>query len=366
MSPTYRMLSEVWRDAKRVLRPITLHVNSQEKRIELITGGVIEFWSLTDPDSIRGRKYARVIIDEAAMVRGLVDVWNLVIRPTLTDYRGDAFFLSTPKGRNGFWELFQRGQDSLQSDWASFQMPTVTNPHIDPIEVAAARLEVPELVYTQEYLAQFVDGNGLFRKVMESAIAEMVAGPLASRWYVFGLDWARENDYTVISVVDAVSMEQVYLDRFHQVDYAMQKNRLRALYDLFLPGVILAEANNMGGPLIEVAARGWAADPAVRDDQRQQERDHRRPGAVVRAEHVSYPERRDPGRRAAGVRADPAAERPVSLRSGGQRPRRHGDRAGAQLLCGECAAGSGSGGSGMNCLVYSRAKYSSSMRWIKM
>jgi hypothetical protein len=55
-SPTYKMLAEVWRDVKRLLRPIIRHVNSQEKRIELITGGVIEFWSLTDADNIRGRK----------------------------------------------------------------------------------------------------------------------------------------------------------------------------------------------------------------------------------------------------------------------------------------------------------------------
>src|SRR5262249_668850 len=127
MAPTYKMLSEVWREAKRLLKPITARVNSQEKQIELITGGLVEFWSLTDAENIRGRKYARVIVDEAAMVRGLLDVWNLVIRPTLTDYKGDAFFLSTPKARNGFWDLFQRGQDAAQSDWAAFQMPTVTN-----------------------------------------------------------------------------------------------------------------------------------------------------------------------------------------------------------------------------------------------
>jgi hypothetical protein len=264
MSPTYKMLSEVWREAKRVLRPLILHINSQEKRIELITGGVVEFWSLTDADNIRGRKYARVVIDEAAMVPGLVDAWNLVIRPTLTDYRGDCFFLSTPKGRNGFWELFQRGLDALQGDWAAFQMPTTTNPHIDPAEVEAARLEVPELVYLQEYLAQFVDDNaGLFRKVMAAAIAERQAAPIAGHSYVFGVDWGRSGDYTVISVVDVTTQEQVYLDRFNQIDYELQKGRLDALYQTFKPAIMVAEANNMGAPLIESLRGCYPIQPFV-------------------------------------------------------------------------------------------------------
>ena len=252
MAPTYKMLSEVWREAKRLLKPVTAHVNSQEKRIELITGGLVEFWSLTDADNIRGRKYARVVIDEAAMVRDLVNVWNMVIRPTLTDYRGDVYFLSTPKGRNGFWDLFQRGLDVTKPDWACFQMPTTTNPHIDPAEVESARLEVPELVYLQEYLAQFIeDSAGLFRKVMAASIAELQQLPIDGHTYVFGVDWGRSGDYTVISVVDATMGEQVHLDRFNQVDYALQCGRLDALYQLFRPTVIVAESNNMGGPLVE-------------------------------------------------------------------------------------------------------------------
>lgn len=268
MSPTYRMLSEVWREAKRLLKPLARHIDSQEKRIELITGGVIEFWSLTNADSIRGRKYKRVIIDEAAMVPGLLDAWNLVIRPTLTDYKGDAFFLSTPKGRNGFYTLFTRGQDPLQPDWAAFQMPTTTNPHIDPIEVDAAKAEIPELVFLQEYLATFLDDqNGLFRSVLAAAIAEAHSDadgrpqPLRGHSYVFGVDWGRQNDYTVISVVDTTTLAQVYLDRFQQVDYALQRGRLAGLAAIFQPTVIVAEANNMGGPLVEDLRQSLPVQP---------------------------------------------------------------------------------------------------------
>ena len=109
-SPTYKMLTEVWRNAERMFAPITVRKSAQDHRLEFVTGGVLEFWSLDDPNVARGRKYKRVIIDEAAMIPALQDAWNYVLRPTLADYKGDAWFLSTPKGLNFFWQMWQWGQ----------------------------------------------------------------------------------------------------------------------------------------------------------------------------------------------------------------------------------------------------------------
>src|SRR6185437_834709 len=99
-APKYKYLADAFRVFKRVLKPVIRHKNETEKRIELITGGVLEFWSLQDPDAGRSRKYKRVAVDEAAMVKGLEHAWNASIRPTLTDLKGDADFYSTPKGRD--------------------------------------------------------------------------------------------------------------------------------------------------------------------------------------------------------------------------------------------------------------------------
>src|SRR5205823_14398740 len=100
------------------------------------------------------------------MVASLKVAWEQVIRPMLADYQGDAYFFSSPKGRNYFYELFVRGQDPQQPDWAAWKMPTATNPFIHPDEIAAARRELPELVFLQEFLAEFLDDEtGLFRKV---------------------------------------------------------------------------------------------------------------------------------------------------------------------------------------------------------
>lgn len=157
-APTYRMLMEVWREINDLIYELIVAKSETEKRIEIIGGGVVDFWSLEDPNSIRGRKYKRAILDEAAVSRNLQEAWLKVIRPTLTDLKGDAWFLSTPKGKNNyFYNLFENPK--IFDDWRCWQMPTVMNPHISPSEVEEARLQLDPLTFAQEYLASFVTEN---------------------------------------------------------------------------------------------------------------------------------------------------------------------------------------------------------------
>lgn len=160
-APTYKMLLEVWRTMVRVLKPVTARSNAQDHRIELVTGGIVDMWSLDSPDVARGRKYARVVIDEAAMIVALREAWEKVIRPTLVDFVGDAWFLSTPRGFNYYHDLFQRGTATRAQhpDWMAWQMPTQTNPHIRPSEVEAMRRELPTRVARQEIDALFEAEN---------------------------------------------------------------------------------------------------------------------------------------------------------------------------------------------------------------
>ena len=159
-APTYRLLEEAYNDHKRIYAPVIRRaVQTPAPRIELITGAAIDYWTLDDPSTVaRGRKYKRVIIDEAAMARHLEQAWTEAIRPTLTDYKGDAFFLSTPKGSNYFKSL--HAMAGVDPDWMAWQMPTTANPWIDADEVAKAGESLPSIAFRQEYLAEFVDAAG--------------------------------------------------------------------------------------------------------------------------------------------------------------------------------------------------------------
>lgn len=252
-SPTYKMLSEVWRETVRILRPVIRTPNAQEHRLELITGGVVDMWSLDDPNAARGRKYRRAAIDEAAMIRALREGWEEVIRPTLMDYEGDAWFLSTPKGNNYFRELFERGR-SGEPDWAAWQMPTSSNPFIAAGEIEEFHRTMPERVYQQEILAQFIaDGGGVFRRVAEASVLER-REPYGGA-FIMGVDWGREKDFTVLSVVDLETRRQVDVDRFNRIDWAVQRDRLKAMQSRWQCQLIIAEQNSIGGPNIEALQR---------------------------------------------------------------------------------------------------------------
>jgi hypothetical protein len=249
-APEYRYLSEAWRELVKLLAPYSVRTNATEHRIELVTGGVIEMWSLDGGNAGRSRKYARVIVDEAAMVPNLMTVWSEAIRPTLADLRGDAWFMSTPKGRNDFFQLYQYGLDPLREDWNCWKMPTSTNPFIHPDEIEAARLELPERVYQQEYRAEFLEDSAVFRKVKEAATAkwqEYAQHGYPSKpdhTYIIGVDWGKYEDYSVFAVVDATTKELCHLDRSNHIDYTAQIRRLEDLSKRFKAKQVVVETNS--------------------------------------------------------------------------------------------------------------------------
>lgn len=255
-SPTYKLLIEVWRLLETTLQPVISRSNATERRIELLTGGVIECWSMDNPDAGRSRRYARAVIDEAGLVADLGERWQAAIRPTLADLRGDAWLMGTPKGRNFFWECYQRGLDTTQPDWMSWQKPTSANPHIHPDEITAMRDELTERRFNQEILAQFLDdAGGVFRGVLACATAPSGAEPAPGHRYIIGCDWGKSNDYTVFAVLDTTTKTLVALDRTNKVDYAVQRGRLQALCDRWKPDAVIAESNSMGEPIIEALHR---------------------------------------------------------------------------------------------------------------
>lgn len=198
-APTYKFLLDPWRACLRTLQPIITNANKQEHRIELATGGSIDFWTMDNDDAGRGRKYRRAAIDEGGVVRSLESCWTEAIRPTLTDYAGDAWFFGTPKGHNYFHRLFVRGQNG-EKGWRSWRMGTITNPFIPPEEVEAARLDMLPSVFAQEFEGIPADDGG--NPFGLSAIAACVMPMSDKPACVYGIDLAKSHDWTVCIGLD--------------------------------------------------------------------------------------------------------------------------------------------------------------------
>jgi len=252
-SPTYRMLSDAWRMVREVVQPVTVAARADEHRIELMSGGTVDMFSLDNPDTSRGRKFAKVIIDEAAMSPNLEPAWTNVIRPTLADLRGGAWFMSTPRGHNYFWQLYNLGIDRAEG-WRSWRKPTATNPYIGADEIEAARRTLPERVFAQEFLAEFIeDGGAVFRGVYKCANGTPME-PQADHAYVMGVDLARLADFSVIAVLDTSvdPIALVHLDRFNKIDWTFQVGKVRAIAERYHVSMIQVDATGLGDPVIEL------------------------------------------------------------------------------------------------------------------
>lgn len=253
VSPTYKTGEVGWRPLRTIASKIPdAAISRSDRMITLPSGGSVTVRSADNPDSLRGDSLDFVVLDECAFM--LEDAWREALRPALADRKGKALFISTPKGRNWFFNLWNQAQDL--PEWASFHFTSYDNPFIDNAEIDAARMTLPETTFMQEFLAEFVEDAGLvFRRVTASIADTWQESAQATGNYIFGVDWARSNDWTVITVLDVTTGSIVHVDRFNQIEYSLQLRRLQALVDRFRPDTIIAETNSMGGPLVEALQR---------------------------------------------------------------------------------------------------------------
>src|SRR3990167_3643456 len=137
VSPTYKQAKSIhWVELrKEVPREWIAKSNETELSIQLKNGSVLELKGAENPDALRGVKLRGLVIDEIASIRNWDWLWQEVLRPTLTDYEAPSIFISTPKGYNHFFELYQQGQgdDAHYRSWkfTSYDNPFVSKDEID-------------------------------------------------------------------------------------------------------------------------------------------------------------------------------------------------------------------------------------------
>jgi len=256
--PVYKNARAPWRFAESMIAPVAgrLRMNRTERVIEFPSGGRLSIYSADNDVALRGEAFDLVIVDEAAQVRE--ETYTDVLMPTLADRDGRMVLISTPRGRNWFWREWLRGRSGEQ-DCAAWTAPSSANP-MPTIRRAAemARERVSDRTYRQEWLAEFIEGGGsVFRNIAENMVARLDTSPAehAGHHIVIGADWARESDYTCLSVGCQTCLCEVARDRFNQVDYHVQVGRLQALAERWKPAAILTELNSIGTPVFEMLQR---------------------------------------------------------------------------------------------------------------
>lgn len=164
VAPTLGQARQIAWDAlleqgKEVIK--SAHVNQMD--VTLTTGRKIHIRSGENPDTLRGLKLYFAVIDEAAFVKE--EIFTKIIRPALADLRGEAVIVSTPDGRNHFYEWFKLGQEGSNPEWKSWHFTTKDNPTIPPEEIEEARKTLSSFVFKQEFEANFSNaGQEIFKE----------------------------------------------------------------------------------------------------------------------------------------------------------------------------------------------------------
>ena len=214
--------------------------------------GPVRVWFLSadNPDNIRGFGFQGLVVDEAASIP--VNVWHYVLRPTIAQTLGWAVFVSTPKGRNWFYDLFTRGMDPGETDYASFRFPSNASPYFPAKEWEEAKRTLPADVFRQEYEAEFLeDSAGVFRNIEGCLIND--PSPVNSdqcRYVVIGCDVAKHTDWTVLIAMDAETGRCFAMDRFNHLDWPIQKERILGFARKYR-GRLILDASGVGDPIFD-------------------------------------------------------------------------------------------------------------------
>ncbi len=143
----------IWDLLHELGRPVikSSHINNLE--VTLVNGRKILVRGADNPDSLRGVSLTYVVLDEASFIKP--DIWERVIRAALSDKKGRALFISTPSGRNWFYDIFNLGKEGEDEEWKSWHKTTADNETIDPKEIDAAKRTLSSFAFKQEYLSSF-------------------------------------------------------------------------------------------------------------------------------------------------------------------------------------------------------------------
>lgn len=230
---------------------LTRQINRSELYIEFVNGSQLWFKSADNPDALRGRGIDFLVVDEAAMVKS--EAWLNALRPSLSDTQGKAVFISTPKGHNWFFELWTRGKDPKFSDYQSWSYPTAGNPYINKQEIEAARQTLPESVFRQEYLAEFIENVGTVFRGVDNCVKGALEEPQQHKRYYIGCDLAKYEDFTVLCVLDE-SGHVCGFDRYGKLDWTFQCRRIVNLTRHY-NARLLIDSTGVGDPIYDELRR---------------------------------------------------------------------------------------------------------------
>lgn len=202
VAPSYRQAKQIaWIKLKKILKDLrwVKNINEAELTVILKNGSRICLRGADNPDSLRGVGINFLVLDECADIQE--SAFTEVLRPTLSDTKGKAMFIGTPKGMNWFYDLYQRGQDQTEEEWSSYQYTTVQGGWVDQQEIEQAKSDLDSKTYRQEYEATWESYSGVIYNFSMKENVKKIIPPLDNNIIHIGMDFNLDPMSAVVSYI---------------------------------------------------------------------------------------------------------------------------------------------------------------------
>lgn len=242
----------IWKDPDMLFRIFHKEeikkVNESELTLYLQNGSIFMLHGADHPESLKGGNPIGGFSDEFDTMK--IETWHEVLYPILNNNGGWWWFTGTPKGKRNLYPMLVKAQQGAKN-WAGWHLRGDKSGILTSEQLEEARLTMTEAMYRQEILCEFLDDEGtVFRNIRGSATAtpkDVEDGSV----YVMGVDLAKYEDWTVVSVVDRTTNEEVYRDRFQQLEWPFQRAKIKAISDKYLNALIVIDATGVGDPVVD-------------------------------------------------------------------------------------------------------------------
>jgi len=264
VAPNYKQAKDiVWKAPdmlfKYLPKELIANTNAVELSITLKNGSIIALKGADSPDSLRGMRPKFVILDEYGDMKQ--DVWNTVLRPVITAQKdAEALFIGTPKGKNHFYDTFQRGKQQ-QGRWQSWLLKASESGIIPQESLAEAKKEMTEAAYNQEFNCDFIDSAvSVFKRIDENVCSEELVIH-RTKLYKLGVDLGKHQDWTVITPIDLHTWQVGTPERFNQIDWNLQKAKIEAMSLRYNKARITLDSTGLGDPIFDdLQSRGLSVE----------------------------------------------------------------------------------------------------------
>jgi hypothetical protein len=254
VSPVYSQTDKVQKELMQAIggTGIVESCNYSSSEIKLKNGSVILFRSAERYDNIRGLTMDYGVLDEAAFMKD--EAWREAIRPVFMVSGKRVLFISTPKGKNFFYNLYQLGISEDNEQYASYTGSSYDTPYINRSEIEDAKKTLPPTVFEQEYLARFIDAGGEVFNNLDKNIFPKYGQPQGKVYC--GIDLGKQEDYTVATFIDSTGkVVDVYRANAQEWSAMTQEIIKRAQK---WNATLMVEVNSIGDVIFEQIKKKWS------------------------------------------------------------------------------------------------------------